>query len=162
MEGGIVIAYLPPGRPHRHPHIATLACWSEKRGTRVIRLAPGEYREVLNEARWDHDWYICPFDGLAGLFWDARIVVYVDSSWSTVLHEIGHVLASRRRPHRCDETRFLGWEWAWLQQLDARAWQRLNSDNLSPEHFRARLESALRVAQRRGLVDDKNRPLHLR
>lgn len=92
------------------------------------------------------DFHPCPFNASLGVRWGKKHVYYTRAargfwkgsvwtdlsepvSWTDVIHEMGHVFASAKRPDQADEYNFFGWEYALARQVgDPEKWRRANKD----------------------------------
>lgn len=61
---------------------------------------------------------LAPFSGDVGICWEDRTICAYDSTpWPSILHEAGHLVGTDQVPDLCDESLFLGWEWAVVKYL---------------------------------------------
>lgn len=69
----------------------------------------------------------CPFESRLYVQYDRmRIVSSESTSWVSIIHEMGHVFASRVVPDKSDEVMFFGWEYLVAKKIRANigAWKR--------------------------------------
>lgn len=136
----------------------------------------------LTSKQFDHKhsktFYECPFArAQLGLDFSKKHVLYttehVPPEWPEIIHEMGHVFASKKAPPFSDEWSFLGWEYATCLHLcgDVEVWKRNMSDynvehvdfgSLSPRKQNALLVERLTCAKRVGLVSPAGVPLTVR
>lgn len=104
-----------------------------------------------------------PFTGWLAVDYDKKTVYCLDPTWYNLLHEMGHVFASRLPPRQSSDFDFLGWEWVVARQLKGvRKWLTGNADygvgpeadlgDLTPAQVHVLLKERLEEAVRQGLV----------
>lgn len=73
-----------------------------------------------------------PFTNDLAVNWEKRQIVYSGDKhpWPHLVHEAGHLLATRFTPENSNELHFLGWEMAFVQhlKLSMEYWHKNNSD----------------------------------
>lgn len=118
------------------------------------------------------DFYDAPFGSAEfGTLWRQKRIYYTSkTAWPDLVHEMGHVFASRRNPNACNEYDFLGWEYAvarfigaltsdWragmadYQLMDDETGRGDDIGSLSRRDFRRLMLDRLTVARRKGLLD---------
>lgn len=116
-------------------HIDVLREKCQEWGGDLIRvplptLLPGEV-EYDRRRRWRYKGHLieeAPFckKQPLGVIYSQKLICYSDRRppWYEVLHEMGHVFASRSHPSKSKELSFLGWEYVMAQHLteDLRKW----------------------------------------
>jgi hypothetical protein len=120
------------------------------------------------------------------LNWDCKLVIAPKSRASSlttlswIIHELGHLLACRSHPARCNEHDFMGWEWLVAKKLNvAGIWrrevagvtaleaeefpgfERWIKDLSRPDQFDY-LRSSVARGQRYGNIDKSGRPVAVR
>lgn len=103
-----------------------LMVWVEQAGgSVVIHNKPAQQRHRGN--RWVYEnrtWAlvsVSPFDESCGIRWGKKeLHCCFGTSIGSLIHEAGHIFASRLPPNhpKCEETRFFAWEWALAKKLD--------------------------------------------
>jgi hypothetical protein len=130
----------------------------------------------------EYSW--APFGGKKAIQYDTKKIFVCsplkDHYVHDIIHEMGHVFASKVEPGPSDEFTFLGWEMAVAQHigLSWSQWQTGNNYQVAPQknhkswaqeihHFHEKhllelYEERLIVARQQGLVDFQNRPHPIR
>ena len=87
---------------------------------------------IREEFDYDNSGYEpAPFKRGLGVRWAEKEIVAIEGmDWPSLVHEAGHILASKEPPQRSDEYAFLGWEFALCQHLGLplREWYEQNRD----------------------------------
>jgi len=110
-----------------------------------------------------------------GVNYKERRVYYTPNvAPADLIHEMGHVFATRRSPDKpCAEFNFFGWEHALARKFGLfREWEKSNGlykvtnelfyRELWPKDRKALLAKTLKAAQKRGLVSPNGVPLSIR
>lgn len=131
-----------------------------------LEFVSEEAYEVLRQDPFVSD---CPFsDGLAVNYEKKTVYVWLDGladdEVGSILHELGHVLASPDEPHVSNELPFMGWEYSLAKSFKGEAAWFLSCQyyvidaegtefrELTPSRRRAFLEERLEEAKKRGLI----------
>ena len=97
----------------------------------AVELEPGHKRSLFDHVRDNNPWSEAPFLAGHAVRWDIGTVI-ADSSRVHVpalIHEAGHVFASKVPPDSADEFAWLGWEYVLARKLGAtEAWIAGNKD----------------------------------
>ena len=154
-----------------------LVAWLERQGVKVLLETPqpssrGEaylrQRRVTGTLQW------APFTSGLAINW-ARLIIVADpeTPWPHILHEAGHLMATRDHPRECKEFEFLAWEYmaARKLRLPMAQWWEGNHDygvegqdlgDLPIGQRRKLMRELLAVAKKRSLLDEHGSPLMLR
>ncbi len=132
---------------------------------------------VLDSNPSDGDWSPAPFSLYLSIDWfTKRVAVDPDlpaTEAAAIVHELGHILATRDTPQGSDEWSFFGWEWrvactcgierAWLQSCrDYALGDCREVGELSTLQVQEVLSERCRAARRKGLLDRNGAPRALR
>lgn len=143
--------------------LATLTEFAKSWGAVVESVPHTEFVKLEDRP----DFSDCPFDLFIGVLHREKRVVWSQDRvphWTTLLHELGHVLACREAPDVCQEFAFLGWEFAVAQHLGLSipAWLEGNAyygvrsgvelESLDIDEIDELLEDRLTEARRLGLL----------
>jgi hypothetical protein len=92
-----------------------------KRLRTLARKWDGDIKEVAHNTFYkrtrgehDPDFYPCPFFYNMGIYWVGKTILFTGvGSWTTAIHEMGHIFASKYPPSslKTDEFSFIGWEY---------------------------------------------------
>lgn len=96
-------------------------------GGQVIGLSKLEFEEAELKESYSE----APFSANnLGVIWEEKKIVFSgDVHWYELVHEMGHVFASRVCPYEADEVSFFGWEYALAKQLrGVSEWKEQNKD----------------------------------
>lgn len=85
---------------------------------RLMELAAswGGSIETDNSLTWffAHDLCVSPFSSAVGIIWEERAILFdperLPHPVTALIHEMGHVFASKKPPKKADEMEFFGWE----------------------------------------------------
>lgn len=92
-------------------------------GGNLVELSDEEFKTLSRRAgewAWGSAmWSNAPFSSHdLGVKWTNKEVVYCgDVQWTEIVHEMGHVFASKNNPDRSSEFDFFGWEHALCLEL---------------------------------------------
>jgi len=150
---------------------------AEKLGAKILVVSA----EELSDAKSSVDFSPCPFRDGIGVCHSAQVVLVdkhflQEEFWlATLIHELGHVLASKEKPDRSREFDFLGWEIAFARKVRGlNDWIKGNQDycidwhdhlefkelprNKRKEFFDQRIA----VSRRKGMLDANCHPRSIR
>lgn len=142
-------------------------------GGDLVEITEAQYEALVREGT--DEFQPAPFtDKNLGVDYINKIVYYANKPWYSILHEMGHVFASREEPNRAtNEYDFFGWELAVVKLIGANVdeWVRGNCDyvvtgdvdlgSLSLDGVAKILEEIEGLARDRGLTVD-GRPVAIR
>lgn len=160
-----------------HPVIKSLARHARRWGGRIVEYSDAEYRRVKHQFGWSE----APFHpGNLGVNWPGKVIGIAAGAidWPAVIHEMGHVFASRLKPDRSAEWEFLGWEIVLARQYDLPFYRRCNHDygiewswngnhyptigDLSDSAWAAFCEEHIALAKGDGLINRHGKPVAIR
>lgn len=132
-------------------------------------------RESAQKRTSAREYNAAPFDNYLGINWDKKIVYYVDDvQWPAIIHELGHLLATKKRPWECVEFDFFGWELAVVSEIGGSIDRWLESNHeygvgdyeelgsLGTMRLFATLNERLVNAQKLGIIDEDGYPVSVR
>ena len=106
--------------------VKKLQAFAAANGCELKHVPPGEW------ALGRRDFSACPFDTNLGVHYEKKLIVFRGDkapNISHLIHEMAHVMASKKPPVHSDEWEFLGWEWILAHHVGAaKEWRRGNSD----------------------------------
>lgn len=128
-------------------------------GGEVVRLTQEQYYYLGRQAGVSE----APFAVELAVNYEKKAIYCVAPAWYELVHEMGHVFASRKSPRQSNDFDFLGWEWMLARQLKGvRKWIEGNADygvnpeedlgDLTPIQVRKLLQERLDDAIQQGIV----------
>jgi len=141
----------------------------------------GELRRVSSDEydRWmarRFSYSEAPFSSnMIGVAWKKKWVITSGTIlWTDVIHEMGHVFASKKSPETSDEWAFFGWEYALVKHVRGPfdVWKENNKDyavndgglfgHLRADQIATLLKERTGAARELGLLDKRGRPVAIR
>jgi len=119
---------------------------------------------------------MAPFISAHAIDWTARIIYVVKgrADVPAILHEMGHVFASRRSPWHSKEFSFFGWEYLLAKELGiTRAWAKSNQGysvgddgtlyaDLTPQQRKRVVQTQILKGIKLGIISKGHVPLTVR
>lgn len=148
-----------------------------------VRLTIKRNENSLDDFFQRHNNYeAAPFSEHAGIDWNRKcLAISKDVLFETVVHELGHLVASKREPRSSEDFDFLGWEFAVYRKCAPvlgisgleliRAWQEVSeyavgenkyASNLTNRELYELVRERFLVAREGGLLGPNLEPLSLR
>ena len=138
--------------------------------------------DSMKKSKELREYYESPFSDSysLGILLEEFKVLYVPGRvhWSDIIHEMGHIFATKMPPYRVDEWGFFGWEYAVAIHVggELSEWLRNNGDyavgvvgggylelgGLTSDQRDAMLIERWDFAVQEGLIDSQGRPLAVR
>jgi len=153
--------------------LEALLSFARNRGVTARLVSDKEFAALVRRCNLEE----APFaSSCLGIVWKTKRLYYTrDALWPEVIHELGHLLASRMPPRSSSEYEFFGWELALVHHLGASVDRWLASNKhygvnnekelgaLSPLELHTMLAERLMTAKGAGLIDTSDgHPLVIR
>ena len=166
--------------PNDRSIVKKLAAYTHVWGGGLLSVTPKVFDGFARCRNFSHAQYTT---GDLGVLYHEKLIVYVIDSAPeiepvSIVHEIGHVFASKKQPYSSKEFGFFGWEYTLCQRvgITLKAWRKSHAHyqvgnrrdgyalikDMSAQAHEKLIQQAIRHAVRHGLIDANGNPVSIR